>query len=136
MTEPFNNWAKLAEALPKVTSQVVRKTAFDVLAGWQSRVRVDTGFEKNSGYVKTKTESTYGGAAPTSPGAYLLPEIEAPADDQTAYIGVGANYGLVEELGGAHHTANPAMAQSVEAARPGFDAGMAAVEQAMKEAAR
>ncbi len=133
MSEDFNHWNAIANALPKATSQLVRKTAFDIVAGYQARAAVDTGFMKNSAYAVTDKESTYGGAAPSKKGAYLLPEVEKPPDDQTAYAAVGANYAYIEELGGTHHPAHPAFYPAVDAVKPNFDAALAAIEQKLQE---
>jgi hypothetical protein len=137
MSEDFNHWDSVAEAFDVELSKVVRKTAFTIQAGYQTRVHVDTGFEKNSAYVVTSEESTYAQAKePTKAGSYLLPEVEKPDDKHTAYIADGANYALIEEFGGVHHPAHPAMIPAVEAAREPFEAALASIENKLKEVAR
>ncbi len=58
MMESFNHFGSIADALPHVLGQVVRKTAFDGLAHMQGFIRsngqIDTGFMINSGYVVTE----------------------------------------------------------------------------------
>ena len=132
----FNHWGSIANALPKATSQLVRKTAFDIVAGFQARAAVDTGFMKNSAYVVTSQESTYGQVQPTRKGAYLLPEVERPPDDQTAYAAVGANYTIFVELGTVHAPAQPAFYPAVDAVKPSFEAALARIEDALKDAAK
>lgn len=134
MNDDFNNWGAIAAQFETATSQVVRKTAFSIQGDYQSRVHVDTGFLKNSAYVVTGDTSNYGQAQqPTKPGASLLPSVERPSDNQTAYIGVGANYAMIEEFGGAHHPAHPAMIPAVEAARGPFEAALGLIEEKLKE---
>ena len=131
MSEDFNHWNEMADAFNAAIDQVIRKTAFDILAGYQSRVSVDTGFCKNSAYVSTDEESTYGGASPTKKDSYLLPE-EKPEGPHEAIIGVGANYGLFLEMGTAHRRASPALIPAVDAARPGFEAAMSKIEDKLQ----
>lgn len=136
MTDNFNHWQQVADALPKATSQVVRKTAFDIVGGFQARAKRDTSFMANSAYVVTDKESAYGQASPSRPGAYLLPEVERPEDDQSAYAAVGANYTLYVELGTVHQPASPAFYPAVDAARAGFEAAIGKIEEKLREAAR
>lgn len=133
MSEEFNDWDAIAEKFDTAISQVIRKTAFDIKAGYQARVKKDTSFAANSAYVSTLEESTYGqGATPTKPDAYLLPE-EKPENPNEAIIGIGANYGIYLEMGTVHMPASPALIPAVDAARPGFDAAMSAIEDKLKE---
>jgi hypothetical protein len=132
MEEEFNNWNMIAGKFEKATSQVIRKTALDIVAGYQARCNVDTGFMKNSAYVVTDKESTYGNATPTKKGAYLLPEVEKPEDGHTAYAAVGANYAYIEEFGGVTHPAHPAFVPAVEAVRPSFEAALSAIEDKLR----
>lgn len=134
--EEFNNWSEIADAFGKATSQVIRKTAFDVQTGYQERVKKDTGFAANSAYVLTNQDNTYGQAKPSKPGAYLLPQVDAPNDDQTAYIGVGANYALFLEMGTVRMPAQPAFIPAVDAAKPGFEDAMGRIEQQLKKIRR
>lgn len=131
--DEFNDWDKIADKFEQATDQVVRKTAFDIHAGYQARARVDTGFMKNSAYVVTDQESTYGqGPAPTKKDATLLPE-EKPEGPHEAIIGVGADYALPMEFGTAHMSPHPAMIPAVDAARPGFEDAMSKIEDKLKE---
>lgn len=131
--EEFNHFPSLAEALPGVLSQVVRKTAFDGQANIQAQIRsnnqIDTGFMLNSVYVKTGQESTYTG------GEHALPEVEAPPDEQTAYIGVAAYYGMYQNYGTRFQPARPFFEPGIEATRPGFEAAIGAIEDKLREAA-
>lgn len=130
----FNHFGDIANVLTGAASQVVRKTAFDIQAGYQARAARDTGFMANSAYVVTSQDSNYGGGSPPK-GATLLPEVARPDSDQTAYVAVGASYAIYVELGTRFQPAQPAFFPSVEAARPGFEAAVAAIEDQMKAAA-
>jgi HK97 gp10 family phage protein len=124
----FNNFSKIAATLPKALSQAVRKTALDIQADAASRAPVDTGFLRNSIYTVTSDGSTYQG------GDKALPEVQAPGDDQTAYVAVGANYGIYQEMGTTRTPAQPYFYPAVEAARGPFEQAMAKIEDKLKEA--
>lgn len=133
MSGDFNDWSKIAEVFGQATSQVVRKGAFDIQSGYQSRCHVDTGFMKNSAYVVTQGSSSYGDVQQPQKHQELLPEIEKPDDDQTAYVAIGANYAIIEEFGGVHHPAHPALVPAVDAVRPSFEQALGAIESKLKE---
>lgn len=57
VTIRFNKFAKIAAAMPKKVSRVVRKTGFDVLAHATPFVPVDTGALRNSGNVEVVTDT-------------------------------------------------------------------------------
>ena len=130
MTDTFNHWPQAIDIFDHVLGQVVRKAAFDIQAESASRAPVDTGFLKNSIYVVTSKSSDYGSGG----GTNLLPPVEAPLDDKTAYIAVGAKYGIYPEMGTVHMPARPYLGPAVEAVRPGFEAALGAIEQKMREA--
>lgn len=135
MAEDFNHFEQLAEAFERATSQIVRKTAFDIQAGYVSRAPKDTGFMANSAYVVTSQESTYGQGGGSAPkDAYLLPEVEKPDDNQTAYVSVGANYAIFVEMGTRFAPAQPAFYPAVDAAQGPFEDALARIEEKMREA--
>lgn len=137
MAESFNHFPKISEALHTALSQVVRKTAFDIQAKAASNAPVDTGFLKNSIYTVTSEGSTYGqGGSSTHKGSYLLPEVEKPEDDLTAYIGVGANYGIYLEYGTRYMAPRPYFLPAVEATRGPFEEALSRIEEKLKEVAR
>jgi HK97 gp10 family phage protein len=133
MDEGFNHWNAIAVQLGTATKQAVKKAAFDIQGGAQVRAAVDTGFMKNSIYVSTFDETTYGQGAGSPPkGAELLPEVK-PDDGHTAIIGVGASYGLYVEMGTVRMPAQPYLMPAVESVRPGFEAALGKIEEKLKE---
>src|SRR5258707_10238639 len=60
--DEFNHFSQIADALPVVCGQIVRKTAFECQANIQSFIRsngqVDTGFMVNSVYTGKDRKST------------------------------------------------------------------------------
>lgn len=104
MSDAFNHFDQIAAALSGVLSQVVQKTALDIQAGAQQRAPVDTGFLKNSIH--------------TEPGE----------SDLEAQIVVGADYGIYQEFGTRFMPPHPYLIPAVEAARPGFEAALSAIE--------
>src|SRR6266568_6880754 len=134
MAESFNHFGSIADALPKVLGQVVRKTAFDGLAHMQSFIRangqIDTGYMINSGYVVTDTESTYSG------GAKALPEIPRSDSPTTAYVAIAAFYAFWQNYGTRYIPGRPFAEPGIEATRASFEAACAAIEAKLAEAAR
>lgn len=135
MSDGFNHFDDVASALPDILSKVVRKTAFDVQSDAQSLAPRDTGFLANSIYVKTSKDSTYSQVEqPTKKDASLLEEVDTPPDDQTAYVAVGANYGLYVELGTIHQAPQPYLTPSVEAGQTALEKAASAIESMLKDA--
>lgn len=124
----FNHFGDIANNLKPVLSQIVRKTAFDLQATAASNAPVDTGFLRNSIYTVTSQDSTYGGAGSPPGDSYLLPEVDTPPDDLTAYVAVGANYGVYVNYGTRYMTAQPFWEPAIDAVTPEFEAALSAIE--------
>ncbi len=129
MAESFNHFSQIAEALPVVLGQIVRKTALDCQANIQGFIRangqVDTGFMVNSVYTVTSEGSTYSG------GADALPEVGG-ADQTTAYVAVAANYAVYQNYGTRFQPGKPFFEPGIEQTRPGFEAACAALEEKLR----
>jgi hypothetical protein len=129
----FNHWKAIADALTPACVQVVKKTAIDLQANIQGRIRangqVDTGFMVNSVYSVTSDNSTYQG------GVDALPPVAAPSSPTEAYVAVAAKYGVYQNNGTRYLPARPFFEPGVEATRPGFEAAIAAIEAKLQEAA-
>jgi len=130
----INLFSALADALPDVCSQVVRKTALDAQGNIQAHIQandqVDTGFMLGSVYTQTSDGSTYKG------GEKALPETEAPEDTKTtAHVAVAAEYGAYQNYGTRFIPARPFFEPGMEEARQGMDAAMALIEQKWNEVA-
>jgi len=127
----YNILPEVAERMLETLDQIIKKSAFDIQASAQSQAPVDTGFLKNSIYVETEKESTYGDAGgPMVEGQELLPEVERPKKHQ-AVIAVGASYGLYVEMGSVHGPAQPYLTPAVEKVRPEYDKALALLEAKM-----
>lgn len=125
----FNHFQQLADALEEASSQIVRKTAFDIQADAANLAPVDTGFLRNSIYVATWDASTYGHGGITPE---LLDEVETPGSEQEAIVAVGAEYGIYIEFGTRFMPADPYFFQAVDFARPYFEDAMARLEERMQ----
>jgi HK97 gp10 family phage protein len=135
VADTFNHFPNIADNLPDVLSKVVRKVAFDIQSDAQSLAPVDTGFLMNSIYVKTSKDSSYSQVGqPSKEGASLLPEVENPPDDQTAYVAVGANYGIYVEMGTVHMPAQPYLSPAVEAGQASLETAASAIEGMLEDA--
>ena len=139
MATSFNHFPAIASALDDALSQVVRKTAFDLMANMQAQIRanhqIDTGFMWGSVYVRTSTESNYSQTAePIKKGQYKLEEVESPPDRHTAYVGVAANYAYFQNYGTSRIPARPFLEPSIATTNPQFEAALAKVEGALGKA--
>ena len=129
MSSSSNHFDDVASALPDILNKVVRKAAFDIQSDAQSLAPRDTGFLANSIYVRTSKESTYSQVEqPSKKDASLLEEVDTPPDDQTAYVVIGANYGLYVELGTIHQAPQPYLTPAVEAGQTALEKAASAIE--------
>lgn len=122
----FNHFPQIADQLDKALSKVVKATAFKAQANIQSQIQangqIDTGFMMNSVYAVTSDGSTYSG------GEHALPEVEAPPDNKTAYVAVGALYGIYQNYGTRYLPPRPFFEPGIEATQPDFEAALSAIE--------
>jgi hypothetical protein len=122
MADNFNHFQQIADALPGVLSQMVRKTAQDAKGNVQAHIvangQVDTGFMLNSVYTVTSEGSDYKG------GERAFPQVEAPLDDQTAIVAVAAEYAAFPNYGTSHQTGHAFWEPGLEEARESLDAGL------------
>jgi HK97 gp10 family phage protein len=132
-TKEFNNWSKVADALPKATKEAVKKTSSDAKANIQANIRsngqVDTGFMVGSVYTVTSDGSDYQG------GADALPPVATSTSDNEAYVAVAANYGVYQELGTVHMPGRPFFEPGIERTKASLDAAMTSIKTRMEEAA-
>lgn len=134
MAGPFSGFERLEAArlaIEKAIAASIKKAAFDVEAHAKANVPVATGFLKSSIYAELHGSSDYGNAGEPPAGAELLPEIPRPADDHTAYVAVGASYGVYVELGTVKMAAQPYLAPALDAVRPSFEAALEKLEAQM-----
>lgn len=137
--QSFNHFPEIIAAMDKAQSDVIRKTAFDLAAAMQAKIRangqIDTGFMVNSVYVRTYDESTYSAIdQPMRKHVEAFPEVERPPDNKTAYVAVGAPYGYWQNYGTHKMPARPFLEPSVDLIRPDFEAALAAIEAKVKAA--
>ena len=128
----FNNFDKVAQGLFDALADVVSETAFDIQATAASIAPVDTGFLRDSIYVETYTQSTYGHGGPGKFGQNLLDAIPSPRNQFTAYIAGGAEYSVFLELGTIHQPAQPYLAPAVDLAEIPFEDAVMAIESKLR----
>lgn len=134
MPKQFDHLPLTAAALHRAAVQIVRKACFDVQAAAQARCPVATGYLKSSIYTHTSEASTYGqGVVGGGPGAFLLPDVGKPENDTTAFVGVGANYGIYVEFGTSRMAAQPYLTPAAEAVAPSYEAAWQKIEETLRE---
>lgn len=131
----LSGWNLLPEtpaALDAAISRVVRKAAFDIQARAMDNAPNDTGFLESSIYVSMHSSSGYASAAATAAGrnptAVMEPEVTPPTNDRTAYIVVGATYGIYVELGTMYMAAQPYLLPAAELVKPQYLAALSGLD--------
>jgi len=123
----FNDLPRLQGELRSLADKVIRKAAADIKARAQDKAPIDTGFLKNSIYMKTNRESGYAAARAeamkSNPEATMLPEVEDPGE-LSAIIAVGAEYGVYVEFGTNKAPARPYLTPATEEVRPALTEAM------------
>jgi hypothetical protein len=139
MTETvvFNNFPKIAGFITTAIKQTVKKTAMDIQAVAAINAPKDTGFLASSIYTVTGTQSGYGKTTTISntgkrrhkklDTTSLLPEIPPPPDAYTAYVVVGASYGIYVEMGTRFMAAQPYFYPAVDFVQPLFEAELSKI---------
>lgn len=129
----FNHFPQIIETFGRAASAIVRKAAFDVQATAQGKAPVATGFLKSSIYTVTTESSSYGqGVVGGGAGSSLLPSVETPSDATTAFIAVGANYGVYLEFGTSRMAARPYMTPAADEVAPSFVAAWERLEEYLR----
>lgn len=122
----FNHFPIIANLLDKFLVQAVKTTAFklqvNIKAQIQANGQIDTGFMFDSVYTVTSDGSTYIG------GEHSLPEVEAPPDDKTAYVAVGALYGVYQNYGTRYLPPRPFFEPAIDATEPEFGVTLSSAE--------
>jgi hypothetical protein len=127
ITELFNLFPELPELIQEAVIKATKKAAFDIQRLAAVGPPRDTGFMKSSIYVVTKDSSTYG--QNLEGDGELLPEVERPESPTIAYIAVGADYGIYQELGTVNMPAQPYLLPAAEAVFPEYMAALETLER-------
>ena len=114
MEADFNHWEEVAQEIDQKANKLVRAAAFKIERRAKGSAPVDTGFLRNSIYVRTEDSSDQKGS-----GGELFPELPAAAHNE-AWIAVGATYGIYLEYGTSRQPAQPYLVPAVEAERQPF----------------
>lgn len=133
MSDSFNNWQAIADALIPACEQAVTDTAKAGKGHFQEQIQtngqVRTGFMLGSVYASTPQGSDYTG------GDKALPE-EKPSSNTEAIIGVAAEYGIFNDMGTVHMSGKPIAAPAMDRTREDFDKAMQGVVKALEDAAK
>jgi HK97 gp10 family phage protein len=132
MSNSFNHFQDIADALAPFLSEAVEDTAQDIVDTYQATAPVDTGFMADSAYIESFARSTYGQGGFGGANQDLLDEIETPPDEFTAYAAVGASYAEFVETGTVHMGPQPAFYPAVESAADYFENRLDGLEDYLK----
>ncbi len=119
----YNHLPQIIGALQVVGMEQVKAAAAAIAAyaannhPYQNR----SGQAASAFYTVTKDSSTYGQGVVGS--GDLLPEIDKPPDDQTAYVSNASPHFIYLELGTSRMAAYPSLVPALEAVRQAFTSG-------------
>ena len=131
----YNHLPELAAALHEEVAKIVKETAEQIISVAGVNAPEVTGFMKSSIYMVTHDASTYGQAiTPGKPGSHLLPEVDKPPDDLTAFVAVAANYGVFVNFGTSRMPANPFFNTAAVQAQQRFTLRMETLEKRLAQA--
>ncbi len=118
-----NHLPHLIGALHVVGTQQAQKaaTAIAQYASANHPYQTQTGEAESAFYVVTKDSSTYGQGV--AGGGDLLPAVDAPPDDQTAFVANASGHFIFLELGTIHMAPLPSLVPALEAVRQAFESG-------------
>lgn len=126
----FNHFSQLGEMIEQDCALVVAKTAFDAQKNIQAMIisndQVDTSFMLNSVYMVARSKRTTPGG-PRKKGQVLFPLLAVPKDKFTAFVAVGANYGMYQNNGTAHQPGRPFFEPGMNKAAQSMDIGFRAM---------
>jgi HK97 gp10 family phage protein len=130
MSNSFNNWEALANALEPACTEAVSDTARKGKEHFRSQIQsngqVRTGTMLNSVYASTPEGSDYHG------GEKMLPE-EKPSSKTEAVIGVAAEYAIFNDMGTVHMSGKPIAAPAMDRTRQDFDAALEGVARKLAQ---
>lgn len=133
MSNSFNNWEKIADALIPACSEAVDATAkagkSHVQEHIQANGQVRTGFMLGSVYASSPLGSDYSG------GDKALPE-EKPSSETEAIIGVAAEYAIFPNYGTVHQAPKPFFEPGIDQTRADFDQSLEGVAKKLEEAGK
>lgn len=121
MAADFNHFGDVADALPDIVDQIIRKIALDAEAGYkeliQANGQIDTGNMLNSCYSVTSKGSTY----QDSPLNTAPPALPGP---RSAYAGIAADYAAYQNYGTVSQPARPFFEPTNEQVQAGLQAAL------------
>jgi hypothetical protein len=135
MSDGFNNWAFLANALQIGAEKTVDNTAAAAEVNIQRQIeangQVVTGEMRDGIYHKSQRGSTY------QSSEHSLDEIPAPSDPLEVDVAAAVSYSVFNELGTKFRAGKPFFIPGMENTRKDFDANLEYyVVQALEDAAR
>lgn len=140
VTVKFNNFPKIAAALPDIARKLNKAAAFNIQQRAQGKAPVKYGALKNAYYTVTQDsdgESAAQAAAASANGkAAFLPGHD-PLPSQTAAMVVnGMAYAVPVEYGTVHMRAQPSLTPAVAEEAPEFAKAWRTLEKHIAEAVR
>src|SRR5256885_5971079 len=130
MSNSFNNWANIANALIPASTEAVDSVAKagkkHVQDQIQANGQVRSGEMLGSVYASTPMGSDYQG------GEHMLPE-EKPTNETEAIIGVASDHGIFPELGTVHQAPRPYFSPGMDLTQNDFDAALETLAKKLEE---
>ena len=133
MSNAFNNWAAIANAIEPACEEAVTATAQAGKTHVQDQIKannqVRTGEMLGSVYASTPQGSDYQG------GEHMLPE-EKPSSNTEAIVGVASDHGVFPELGTVFQASHPYFSPGMDLTLSDFDTALEILAKRLEEAGK
>ncbi len=126
----FNKFPEIAEAFGQEAAKLVELAARGIETRAAENCPVDTGALQASIYMRTYTGHDRHDKAK---GKDFFPLIKQPPNQYTAYVAVGANYGIFVEMGTVNMPAQPFFDQAVVDTLGPFEQAVGEMEDRIRE---
>jgi hypothetical protein len=124
MAKGFNSLPEVIALIQKAAEDMVVQSAKNIAKTAVDNAPEQTGFMASTVYTSTKEGSTYGQGAGSPPkDSTMMPEVPKPANAQSAWVAVAADYAIDVEMGTIHMAPEPYLIPALESERPNFESG-------------
>jgi len=136
MSNSFNNWQAIADALIPACRDAVVNTAQKAQNNIQDVIKTNGQIKTGRMYTSVYNVSVEGSNYPSTSDPLLLPEVPKPESELEATVAAGASYSVFQDKGTVHMAGKPFWDQGMERARSDLDKAMEGVAKKLEDVAK